>query len=149
MRLEGDGAFWHWIVSVVLTPVGVFLIGLIGGWSPAMTALGIVMILDWISGLARAWQQEGWSSARCRAGIIKKVLCWVVVALAYQVDCVVQAPFPLRDGVAAFFTLSEGLSVLENSAAAGVPIPQFLRDALAQLNERKAPPGASAGAPSA
>jgi len=140
MRPEESGSFWHWIVAVILTPLGVFLTGLIGGWSPALTALGIVMILDMISGMARAWQQEGWSSAKCRDGIIKKALCWVVVALAFQVDCVIQAPFPLRDGVAAFFTLSEGLSVLENAAAAGVPIPQFLRDALSQLNERKAGP---------
>jgi toxin secretion/phage lysis holin len=148
-----DGA-WHWILSAVLTPLVLALASMLGGWTPAMTTLVIIIMLDIVSGFARALVQQQLSSSISWRGMVKKVLILMIVALAYQADCLIGAGTVVRDATIIFFGVSEALSVLENAAASGLPVPEFLREALRQLNEKKArlpdemPPGdPAAGAP--
>ena len=42
----------------------------------------------------------------------------------------------LRTAILFFYISNEGISLLENAAAIGLPIPQILRDALAQLRSK-------------
>jgi len=100
-------------------------------------------MLDILSGLARAFVQRQLSSSVSWNGMVKKCLILVIVALAWRLDIVIGAGSLLRDATVIFFVVSEALSVLENTVAAGLPVPQFLRDALKQLNEKKATPGGS------
>lgn len=131
---------WHWVVTMILTPVALALGHVLGGWTPAMTTLLIIMGLDVLSGLARAYVQKAVSSSVSWNGMLKKFLVFVIIALACQIDLVMQSPPLLRNLIVTAFTISEALSVVENVSAAGLPVPEFLKHALAQLNEKKARP---------
>ena len=136
---EEVSTFWHWLVAAVITPA-VAILAFFGGWTAAMTTLVTVMVLDIVSGLARAFVQKQVSSNVSWNGMVKKSLVFVIVALAARLDTIVGAGSLLKDATVTFFIVSEALSVLENTAAAGLPIPDFLRQALKQLNEKKAAP---------
>lgn len=127
----------------VQAAVSVALFGLsqlLGGWTPAMTTLITLVALDFVSGFSRAAIQQRLSSKESWQGIGKKVLMFVIICLAAQVDGLLNANSVLRNATVIFYCVSESLSVIENVAAAGMPVPQAVRDALAQLAERKAPP---------
>lgn len=123
--------------------VSVALVGLsqiLGGWTPAMTTLVTLVVLDFISGFSRAAIQQRLSSKESWQGIGKKVLMFVAIALAAQIDGLLNANSVLRNATVIAYCVSESLSVIENVAAAGMPVPDFLKDALAQLSERKGKP---------
>ena len=123
--------------------VSVVLVGLsqiLGGWTPAMTTLVTLVVLDFISGFSRAAIQQRLSSKESWQGIGKKVLMFVIICLAAQVDGLLNANSVLRNATVIFYCVSESLSVIENVAAAGMPVPDFIKDALAQLSERKGKP---------
>ena len=108
-----------------------------GVWDQLMTALVILMALDVVTGFLRAFIQQELSSKESFRGIAKKVLIFVMVAVAVQVDTLTGLNGTTRQVVAVFYCASEGLSILENSVAAGMPAPDFLREALKQLNSGK------------
>jgi toxin secretion/phage lysis holin len=108
-----------------------------GAWDQLMAALVILMVLDVVTGFLRAFIQQKLSSKESFYGIIKKVLIFCMLAVAVQVDALTGLDGWARTAVGAFYCASEGLSVIENSVAAGIPAPQFLKDALRQLSEEK------------
>jgi len=130
----------HSRVSAILAAVVVGISQLLGGWTPTMTVLLTVAGLDVVSGFTRAAIQKRLSSKESWAGLAKKVMMFLFIALAAQVDVVIGAQSVLRNGAVIFYCVSEALSVIENVAAAGMPVPDFLKDALAQLSERKGKP---------
>ena len=121
--------------------VGAAIIGVCcqiwGAWDQLMTALVILMVVDVATGFLRAFVQQKLSSKESFRGIAKKVFIFALLAVAVQVDRITGLNGVTRDVVALFYCASEGLSVLENSVAAGMPAPEFLREALKQLNEGK------------
>ena len=133
----------HTKVAALLSVVLVGISNLLGGWSPAMTTLLVIVALDIVSGFIRAGVQKRLSSKESWAGGLRKFMIFVMVALAAQVDGVTGAAPLLRNAVVIFYCVSESLSVIENVVAAGLPVPDVIRDALAQLSARKAanPPG--------
>lgn len=110
---------------------------ILGVWNEVMTALVILIILDVVTGFLRAFIQQELSSKESFRGIAKKVMIFALIAVAYQIDSITGLDGVTRNVVAVFYCASEGLSVVENSIAAGMPAPAFLKDALKQLNERK------------
>ena len=129
----------HTRISAALAAVVVGATHVLGGWTPAMTTLVTIVVLDMVSGFSRAAIQQRLSSKESWAGIGKKVMMFVVICLAAQVDGLLDANNVIRNATVIFYCVSESLSVLENVAAAGMPIPQAIKDALAQLSEKKAP----------
>jgi|LSQX01.3.fsa_nt_gb toxin secretion/phage lysis holin len=105
-----------------------------------MTTLVTIVVLDMVSGFSRAAIQQRLSSKESWAGIGKKVMMFVVICLAAQVDRLLDANNVIRNATVIFYCVSESLSVLENVVAAGMPVPDVIRDALAQLLERKGKP---------
>ncbi|MCW5939898.1 MAG: phage holin family protein [Fimbriimonadaceae bacterium] len=95
------------------------------------TALLVLMACDVLMGLLIAFGRKEVSSSVSRVGMARKAAVLLVVAVAYLVETYVQTPVGLA--TAAFFALTEALSVVENAARLGVPIPGFLRAALAKL----------------
>ena len=103
-----------------------------------LIALIIVVALDYITGLMCAVADKQLSSEVGFKGIFKKVLIFMLVGLANIVDVhVVGTGSALRGAVVAFYLSNEGLSVLENAAHLGLPIPDKLKDILAQLHNRR------------
>ena len=103
-----------------------------------LIALIVLMSLDYISGVMCAIVDRKLSSAIGFRGICKKVLILMLVGVANIVDLhVVGTGSALRGAVICFYMSNEALSLFENAAHIGLPIPDKLREALAQLHGRK------------
>lgn len=92
--------------------------------------LVLLIALDLVTGMFAAWAGKRLDSATGWRGVSKKALTLGVVAAAAVVDPVID--LPLAEFVAGFYAAVEALSIIENAAVAGVPVPSVLRDALTQ-----------------
>ena len=102
-----------------------------------LIALIVLMALDYLSGVMCAIVDKKLSSAIGFKGICKKVLILMLVGVANIIDIhVVGTGAVLRGAVICFYLSNEGLSLLENAAYLGLPIPDKLREILAQLHDR-------------
>ena len=102
-----------------------------------LIALIVLMSLDYISGVMCAVIDKRLSSAIGFRGICKKVLILMLVGVANIVDIhVVGTGSALRGAVICFYMSNEALSLFENAAHIGHPVPDKLREALAQLHGR-------------
>ena len=109
----------------------------VGGMDGMLIALIVLMSLDYISGIMCAVIDKKLSSAIGFRGICKKVLILMLVGVANIVDLhVVGTGSALRGAVICFYMSNEALSLFENAAHIGLPIPDKLREALAQLHGR-------------
>jgi toxin secretion/phage lysis holin len=111
--------------------------GLFANMPITLQILLAVMVLDIVSGFIRAAMDKTISSAVAWRGILKKIMTLVVIMLVSAVQKVAVVQFPAVEVVAGFFLYYEAISLLENAAAAGVPIPEWLITALAQMNPDK------------
>lgn len=110
----------------------------VGGIDGLMTTLLVFMILDYITGIMCAIASKQLSSAVGFKGVCKKVLIIMLVGVAHIVDLhVVGSGSALRSAVVCFYLSNEGVSMLENAAQLGLPIPEKLKAILAQLHNRE------------
>jgi toxin secretion/phage lysis holin len=123
------------VISSVLACIGTTFVYLIGGMDIAMTCLLVAIALDYISGLIKAYECKVLSSKIGFRGILKKVGVLLVVMLAVLIDRVTGNTGAIRTLVVYYFVANEGLSIIENLAEAGVPIPKSLKKALKSLKK--------------
>lgn len=111
---------------------------LFGEFDGMMAALIALIVLDYITGVIAAAVEKRLSSEVGARGIAKKVIMLLVVAVANVVDAsVIGEGNVLRSVAALFYIANEGISLLENGARLGVPMPKKLIDILAQLRTDK------------
>ena len=124
-------------LQMAIAAVGGWLGYFLGGMDGLLTALLIFMVIDYITGLMVAVTEKKLSSAVGFKGICKKVLIVMLVGVAHVVDMyVVGSGNALRSAVVCFYLSNEGVSMLENAAHLGLPIPEKLKGILAQLHNR-------------
>ena len=124
-------------IQIAITAIGGWLGYFLGGIDGLMIALMIFMALDYVTGVMCAIIDKKLSSAVGFKGICKKVLIMMLVGVAHIVDLhVVGTGQALRSAVICFYLSNEGVSVLENAGHLGLPIPEKLKDILAQLHNR-------------
>ena len=124
-------------IQMAVAAIGGWLGYFLGGMDGLMTALLIFMVLDYITGLMCAIADKKLSSAVGFRGICKKVLILMLVGVAHIVDLhVVGTGDALRSAVVCFYLSNESVSMLENAAHLGLPIPEKLKSVLAQLHGR-------------
>lgn len=133
---------WAWIVRAT-GAAGALIAGLLGGWDGTMKVLCFVMALDFVTGLLVAYhglsgktEGGGLSSRVSFLGLTKKVLVLMLVGLAVGLDEALGTPGVLRLAVSMFYIANEALSVTENAALLGVPMPPALKKALEAMRER-------------
>lgn len=125
-------------LSAAVAAAGGVAAYLFGPWDVLLTALLAAVILDYATGVAAAAMQKQLSSAIGFRGLVRKVTLFLIVGLAAMLDrLVLGTNGALRAAVCLFYLVNEGLSVLENAAKIGLPLPDALKNALAQLSERK------------
>ena len=125
-------------VQIAITAIGGWIGYFVGGMDGMLIALIVLMSLDYISGIMCAIVDKRLSSAIGFRGVCKKVLTLMLVGVANIVDIhVVGTGSALRGAVICFYMSNEALSLFENAAHIGLPIPDKLREALAQLHGRK------------
>ena len=124
-------------IQAAITAIGGWIGWFLGGVDGMLIALIVLMALDYISGVMCAIEDKKLSSAVGFKGIAKKVLILMLVGVANILDTnVVGGGAVLRGAVICFYLSNEGLSLLENAAYLGLPIPDKLREILAQLHNR-------------
>ena len=124
-------------ISVIGGLVGGFIVSLFGGWDVMLYTILLFAILDYFTGILKAVYKKELSSAIGFKGIAKKIMVFVVIAVAYNVQRMTGDTIPLREIVIVFFICNEALSILEN-AAEFINIPQQLKDVLLQLRDKNA-----------
>lgn len=113
--------------------------GWLGGYDKPLELLIVLMLADYVSGVAGAFKTKTVSSDIMFWGGIRKITVLFVIGLAALVDGWVQPGAPVfRMAAILFYAGREGLSVVENFGVIGVPMPDKLKDYLLQLSQDKA-----------
>ena len=124
-------------IQIAITAIGGWLGYFLGGIDGMLIALLVLMTLDYITGVMCAIVDKRLSSAVGFKGIMKKCVVLMLVGVANIIDVhVVGTGSALRGAVICFYMSNEGLSLLENAAYIGLPIPDKLREILEQLHDR-------------
>ncbi len=132
-----------------------YLYSYIGGLSPALILLNILMVIDYISGMLAAKKEAiehpnnkryGWSSKKGILGIYKKIGYILTVLVAICIDYLIYK-FADELGlqynshtcfgilVTIWFIINEMLSIMENVGRMGVELPKFLKRTLTELRK--------------
>jgi toxin secretion/phage lysis holin len=125
---------WGAVVSMVGTAFS-FAFGSLDG---VLEALIYAMVIDYMSGIMAAYVNPdlALNSQKGLLGICKKIMILMLVSMAHIIDAAFGQAM-VYSVVLWFFIGNEGLSIIENAAKAGVPIPAKLRDTLEQLSHEK------------
>jgi len=126
------------LLSGIIAAVGGVAAWIFGPWDALITALLAVIVIDYATGIFAAALQKQLSSKIGFCGLLKKITIFLLVGLAAILDHLVLATNgALRAAVCLFYIMNEGLSILENAGTLGLPLPDVLKNALIQLNEKK------------
>ena len=127
-------------IQAAITVIGGWLGYFLGGLDGLMIALVIFVVLDYVTGIMCAIADKKLSSSVGFKGICRKVLIFLLVGVAHIVDLhVVGSGSVLRGAVVCFYLSNEGVSMLENAAHLGLPVPEKLKVILEQLHDREVP----------
>ena len=128
--------FWN-SIQLVFAMIGGWLGYFLGGYDGLLYALIVFMVVDYITGVMCAIVDKKLSSAVGFREICRKVLILMLVGIANLLDVqVVGTGSVLRTAVIFFYLSNEGVSLMENAAHLGLPIPEKLKVVLAQLHDR-------------
>lgn len=128
--------FWG-LVQMVFTAVGGWLGYFVGGCDGLLYALLAFVVLDYLTGIMCAISDKKLSSEVGFKGLARKVLVFVMVGIGHILDSqILGEAGVLRTAILLFYLSNEGLSLVENAAYLGLPIPEKLRAVLEQLHEK-------------
>jgi len=123
-------------IQIAFTALGGFLGWFLGGFDGFLYALVVFVVIDYLTGIMCAINDHTLSSAVGFRGICRKVLIFCMVGIGNILDVnILGDGSVLRTAVIFFYLSNEGVSMLENAAHLGLPIPEKLKEVLAQLNE--------------
>ena len=125
-------------IQIAITALGGWLGYFVGGCDGLFIALFVFAVLDYITGIMCAIADKKLSSAVGFKGICRKVLIFALVGVGHILDTqVVGTGSALRSAVICWYLSNEGISILENAAHLGLPVPDKLKAVLEQLHDRK------------
>ena len=128
--------FWT-TIQLVFSAVGGWLGYFLGGCDGLLYTLLAFVVLDYITGIMCAVADHKLSSAVGFKGIFRKILIFALVGVGHLLDVqVLGAVGVLRTAVIFFYLSNEGVSLVENAAHIGLPIPEKLKMVLEQLHDR-------------
>lgn len=128
--------FWN-TIQLIFTAIGGWLGYFLGGCDGLLIALVVFVAVDYITGVMCAVSDKKLSSEVGFKGICRKVLIFLLVGIANILDVqVIGTGSVLRTAVIFFYISNEGVSLLENAAHLGLPVPEKMKEVLEQLHER-------------
>ena len=131
MTFETLGTWVKMLAGFICTAITI----LFGGMDVMLWSLLIFITLDYITGIIVAVSTKTLSSAIGFKGLLKKVTILIVIAVAHLVGRTLGIA-EIRSFVVGFYLANEGISILENAAKVGVPLPDKLLSILEQLREK-------------
>ena len=128
--------FWN-TMQFIFTVLGGWIGYFLGGCDGLIIALICFVTVDYITGLMCAVSDKKLSSKAGFKGICRKVLIFTLVGVANIIDIqIIHTGSVLRAAVIFFYLSNEGVSLLENTAHLGLPIPKKLKEVLEQLHDK-------------
>ena len=128
--------FWN-MIQVVFTMLGGWIGYFVGGCDGLLYALLAFVVIDYITGMMCAIADRKLSSEVGFKGICRKVLIFLLVGIANVLDVnVIGTGSVLRTAVIFFYISNEGVSLLENAAHLGLPVPEAIKTVLEQLHDK-------------
>lgn len=128
--------FWN-TIQLIFTAIGGWLGWFLGGCDGLLYALIAFVAIDYITGVMCAVIDHRLSSEVGFKGIFKKVLIFLLVGVANILDVqIIGTGCVLRTAVIFFYISNEGVSLLENAAYLGLPVPEKIKTVLEQLHSR-------------
>lgn len=126
------------LLGGIVSVLGTVTCHFFGAWNVALEALVVAMILDYISGVLAAYINPNLAlnSQRGLKGIIKKMMLLMLVVVAHYIGLVLGQEDIVRSAAIFYILGNEGLSIIENLAKAGLPIPPVLKKSLEQLQDK-------------
>lgn len=128
--------FWN-AVQFVFAAVGGWLGYFLGGCDSLLYALVSFVVIDYITGVMCAINDKKLSSQVGFRGICRKVLIFLMVGIANILDVhIIGTGSVLRTAAISFYISNEGISLLENAAHLGLPVPEKIKKVLEQLHNK-------------
>lgn len=126
-------------IQIVIAAIGGYVGWLLGGWDGFLYALVAFVGIDYLTGVMVAILERKLSSEVGFRGIFKKVLIFGLVGIGNTIDVyLLNNGSAIRTAVIFFYISNEGISIIENTAKIGLPIPEKLKTALKQLDKEDA-----------
>ena len=130
--------FWN-TIQLIFSGIGGWLGYFLGGWDGLLYALIAFVAIDYVTGVMCAISNHTLSSEVGFKGICRKVLIFLLVGIGSILDArVIGSGSVLRTAVIFFYISNEGVSILENAARLGLPVPEKIKVVLEQLHDRSA-----------
>ena len=131
-RIHTDNGVAEVVLSVLASIVSV----MIGDWLPIMGTLLVLNFADMLTGLIKGGTKREIGSRALSAGLAKKSGQWIMVIVANSIDDMIFDKQPIaKTGLISFLVATEGISITENLAEIGVPIPVFITKYLSQIRD--------------
>ena len=128
--------FWSFM-QLIFSAVGGWLGYFLGGCDGLLFALLAFVVIDYITGVMCAIADKTLSIEVGFKGICRKVLNFLLVGIANVLDAqVIGTGCILRTAVIFFYISNEGVSLLENAAHLGLPVPAKMKAVLEQLHDK-------------
>ena len=128
--------FWN-VIQMAFAAVGGWMGYFLGGCDGLLYALLAFVVLDYLTGIMCAIADKKLSSNVSFRGLAKKVLIFVMVGIGQLLDTqILGEAGVLRTAIIFFYMSNEGLSLVENAAYLGLPVPEKLKLVLQQLHDR-------------
>ncbi|MEN3129650.1 phage holin family protein [Bacillus albus] len=118
------------LMKVFIATFGGFCGYFLGGWDATLKILVTMAIVDYITGVIAAGYNGKLKSKVGFKGIAKKVVLFLLVGVAAQLDAAIGSNSAIREATIFFFMGNELLSILENAGRMGIPLPQPLMNAV-------------------
>ena len=97
--------------------------------------LMILMIVDIVTGFAKAIKNENLWSKRSFRGIAKKTLIFSIIILANIIDMILNLNGALITLTVLYYIANEGVSIVENCAEMGILVPEEIKNKLKVMND--------------
>jgi len=121
-------------LQLIFTAIGGYIGYFLGGFDGLIYALVAFVAIDYITGLMAAVIEKKLSSDIGFRGIFKKVLIFILVGIGHIIDFhLIEKSSAVRTAVIFFYLSNEGLSIMENAAKVGLPIPEKLKTVFTEL----------------
>jgi len=125
-------------IQIVFSVIGGWLGFFLGGFDGFLYALVAFVVMDYVTGLMAAVLNKKLSSEIGARGIFKKVLIFLMVGIGNTIDSyLIGSGSTIRTAVIFFYLSNEGISIIENAAVIGLPIPDKLKVVLEQLGKEE------------